>query len=324
LRDWKRLVSFIKPISKEIEMNVMTRSSSVPTWKNKTTGIFVAAVWLALLSVASGNALASSAWWMMCDWCVTDSDFSNRALSAPGTYETVYVTNRDVNETRKYNRTFVIDDLWDGVQQTVFVGEIDLPADEQAVFAQAVEDATILTETIPRNELAGLIPGVGEQGSLVHDISQGYIPTHIRSAVREAIRQRNLLPDHTSVSAEAGVNIVGTGGNVGAGTTIRVQDVTVVIEYEDGSAFFVTRRASDGKFVDWGAVDADGNPIGLQESDSGDVPINPGSFVDRSFAFDGPGSGVAAGTLAELLDSRSMQCSTWTTTSGAGITCSRR
>lgn len=296
-------------------MNVKTRVSTVQI------------MWLAVLFVASGNAFASSAWWMMCDWCVTGSDFSNRALNAPGTYETVYVTNRDANETRKYNRTFIIDDLWDGVQQSVFVGAADFPAAEQAVFTQAVENATILEVRIPRDGLVGPIPGVGEQGSVVGDISSGFIRDSFINALRNEIINRNFLPTHTQINTEAGLTTPIIGVSAGAGNTIRVEDLVIVIDYDDGSAISVTRRASDGKFVNWSVTDAEGNEIDVQIPDeNGNVPINPGSFVDREFIFDGPGSGIAGGVLAELLDTDAIQCVSGTSsiTGRVFVRCSRR
>ena len=259
----------------------------------------VAILWLAVLLVVSGNSLASSAWWMMCDWCQTDSDFQHQALNAPGTYSPVYVTNRQTNETRKYNRMFIVDDLWDGIEQTVAVTAADFPDAVNAVFEQAVNDANIIYQPIPRNDLVGIVGNVGAQSSVIGDLSSGSIDPRLVAALRVQVELLNLLPTATSVSEQAGINIEGsTGGRglgagftSGEGETIRIRDLTIEIKYSDGSAIVVSRRGSDGKLVNWGVSDAEGNLIPIDDPPEG--LINPDAFVGREFFFGGSGSQAA-------------------------------
>ena len=265
-----------------------------------------ATVWLAVLLVVSGNSIASSAWWMLCDWCQTDSDFQHQALNAPSTYSPVYVTNRQTNETRKYNRTFIVDDLWDGIEQTVAVTTANFPASVKAVFEQAVNDANIIFVRLPREDLVGNFSNLGGQDSVVGDISNGSIDNEVINAVIQEIERLNLLPTHISVNNEAGLGlqskIGGVSGNLGSGSTIRIRDLNIEITYSDGSTISFRRRGSDGKLVNWSVKDAEGNSLPITGPDeSGNVNLNLGSLLDRDIFFGGSGSQLAVLALMDLI-----------------------
>jgi len=248
---------------------------------------FLAAMGLVVSLAASGSASASSsAWWVLCDWCETDSAFQHQALNAPGNYTPIYVTNRDTNETRKYDRSVIINDLWGGVQQTVIVTLADFSAAVKAVFEQAVQNANVIAIRIPRNDLAGLIAGFGQAGSTAGDISNGYISNGLVNALNREVERRNLLPTHTQVNVDAGLTTPIAGANYGQGSTIRVRNLTIDIMYEDGSTITVTRRANDGKLVHWFVVDAQGNEIPLEDPVNG-TSINAAAFEGRDFYFGG-------------------------------------
>lgn len=265
----------------------------------------------------SGSSYASSsAWWMLCDWCDTDSEFKQQALNAPGNYSPIYVTNRDTNETRKYNRSIIIDDLWGGMQQTVFVSAADFPATEKAVFEQAVHDANLVGIRVPRNDLAGLVAGFGEQGSTLGDISNGYISNGLVNALEREVERQNLLPTHTQVNAEAGLTTPIAGANYGQGSSIRIRNLTIEIIYEDGSSVVVTRRASDGKLVHWFVVDADGNEIPLQDPVNG-TSVNAAAFEGREFHFGGDQHAVLG--LIDFLNQAAALACTANTSSINGI-----
>lgn len=221
-------------------------------------------VWLAGLCVVSGSVFGSPSWWMLCDQCVTDSGFEFEAMRAPGTYTVVYVSNRQTNETRKYDRETVTDDLDDGFQQLTSVRSAYFPDPEQAAFEQALEGANEGYRNFPRHSLNGLITGLYDQPSVVGDMSSGFIDDRLINGIRRLIDEAGLLPTRTSVNAQAGLTIVGTGGQVGAGETIRVKDLVIEIIYPDGSALSVTRRGNDGEFVNWTLTDADGNAIRVE------------------------------------------------------------
>lgn len=306
-------------------MNMETRTSSARIRKSRKTGGSAAAAWLALLLVASGNALASSAWWMLCNGCAADSDFERVAVNAPGDHTPVYVTNWDTNETRKYDRRFVTEELVDGIERTVLATEADLPDAVRAVFEKTVDDAAIFRLRIQRNDLANLVPGIGEQGSVVGDISRGFISTHLKTAIREKIGRRILLPTPASVNAEAVLDPPITGVNFGQGNAIRVRGVTIVIIYDDGSAIVVRRRGSDRKLVNWYITDSAENIIDLQGPDeAGNIPVNPDSFANREFVF-GPGSRSAALGLADVLAAEAeLYCDAWSTSTRGTVKCHRR
>lgn len=267
----------------------------------------VKSAWLAGLLVVSGNVFASSAWWMLCDWCVTDSDFQNQALSAPDTYSPVYVSNRETNETRKYDRTFIIDDLEGGIRQTAVVTTARFPDTEKAVFEQAIENANIAFWGVSRPDLVGYVPGLGDAGSVAGDISDGFIRNRLISALSTYIRSNGLVPTVESVNRQGGLNIRGAGLTLGTGKTIRVGDLTIAITYEDGSMITVTRRGSDGKFVNWEVTDAEGSVIPVTDPESG-TAINPASFADREFYFGGSPEGVL-GLLDFIRGTTNLVCS---------------
>jgi len=61
---------------------------------------------------AAAHGTEPEAWWDICDGCTSDSDFSSRALQIPAPYERVYISNTLTNETRRFQRTIIMDDLW--------------------------------------------------------------------------------------------------------------------------------------------------------------------------------------------------------------------
>lgn len=121
---------------------------------------------------------------MLCDWCDTDSEFEQQAINAPGNYSPIYVTNRYINGTRKYDRTIFTDDPCRGVQQTVIVSTPGFPSADQAVFEKVAENANLHDETFERNELVGAVFGIGEAGSTVGSISNGYISNLLVNAIK--------------------------------------------------------------------------------------------------------------------------------------------
>lgn len=271
---------------------------------------YFVAGWLAVSFLYSSHAFASSAWWMLCDWCNLDSDFEHQALNAPGSYSPIYVTNRETNETRKYDRITIIDDLWDGVSETVVVSEANFPASEEAVFQQAIDNANVLDVEISRNDLSAYLSNFSNQGSVVGDIDLGYIDNRLLNALRLAIEDRNLLPDHTSVSEDAGLSTPIVGANYGSGSTIRVKDLVITIVYEDGSTITVARKGGDGEFTNWSVIDAEGNEVPLEDPENG-TSVNPAAFAGREFYFGGPGSAAGSQGLADfVVQTTELVCST--------------
>jgi len=263
---------------------------------------------LAALLVSGSGFASTASWWMLCDWCESDSDFQHQALNAPGEYTPIYVTNRETNDTRKFDRFFIVNDLEGGIEQQVIVTATEFPAAEKTVFEEAVQNANIIFIRIPRSDLVGLVGGLGSQSSVVGDISTGSVDNRVVTAAGLSLEIRRVLPSRLSVNAEAGAQIAGTGGNVGAGETIRVKDLAIEIVYEDGSTMSFRRRGSDGAFVDFSATDADGDATNIDGPP--ERTVNPGAFVGREFNFGGPNAQFGALGLMDFLTSEAgLQCS---------------
>lgn len=258
--------------------------------------------------LVSGSGFASTtSWWMLCDWCESDANFQYEALNAPGEYTSIYVTNRETNETRKFDRIFIINDFVGGVEQQVFVTTANFPDADKLVFEQAVEGANTVFISIPRADLAG-VGGLGDVSSVVGDISVGSIDNRLINSTILTLEVSGRLPSRLSVNDQTGLSIVGSGGNVGAGETIRVKDLVIEIEYPDGSILSFRRRGGDGEYTGFSATDADGDSTNIDDPPNGTVNI--GAFVGRDFDFGGASAQSGALGLMDFLSSSGgLQCS---------------
>lgn len=99
------------------------------------------AVLSVLLCSLYSPAHAQNAWWQLCNSCQTESDFVQSAVSAPGSYEVVYVSNRLSNVTHKFERFFTMEDLDGGYVYMTHVTHVEFPASEKAVFESVIEDS---------------------------------------------------------------------------------------------------------------------------------------------------------------------------------------
>lgn len=244
---------------------------------------------------------------MLCDWCESDANFQYQALNAPGQYTPIYVTNRETNDTRKFDRVFMINDLVGGVEQQVFVMTANFPDAEKVVFEQAVEGGNIVFTSIPRADLAG-VGGLEDVSSVVGDISYGSIDNRLINAVILKFEIDGMLPSRTSVNTQGGLNVKGLGGNIGVGETIRVKDLITEIVYPDGTLMTFRRRGSDGVLTGFSVTDADGDAINIDDPPNGTV--NPGQFVGRDFDFGGASAQSGALGLMDFLSSEGgLQCS---------------
>src|SRR6056297_1160858 len=226
----------------------------------------IAAAALAILTVGSGSSFASSqAWWMLCDWCDTYSEFRQQAFEAPGTFSPIYVTNRETNETRKFDREFYVEDIGGGrLSQTVVVSNATLSVAEEAAFEEAVEGASVIQWPIQRDALDGLRPGVGSARSVADDLERGSggISLRLRQAINSYAELRGQIPDVKQVNREIGAQadgkIAGAGFNYGEGVTIRIKDLVLDVIYEDGSRLTTTRNGESGQYEGLEATDAEG------------------------------------------------------------------
>lgn len=288
--------------------------------------------------VMSANAQgAEPSWWMICDTCVTDSDFQLEAMRAPSPYEVVYVSNKRTIETRMFSRVSVMEDWGDGLQQLTTVSPLYLGAGDEAIFSAALVGATETEIVLERNELIGLTFGYGSSSSAVGDLypnmpgpSNPWIVVDSRwlTAIRNYIKQNNLLPSKESVSAEGGLTILGTGGQAGYSETIRTDDLTIVITYQDGSTLRVVRDGPTGEYVQWQITDAEGKVITLVVNENGVGGVSADLFLGQSFEFDADHAEHVIHLSTFITTSTSGSCSTTTTTRPDGtdiirVTCIR-
>jgi hypothetical protein len=283
----------------------------------------------------SANAQGSEpSWWMLCDTCVTDGDFQLAAMSAPSPYEAVYVSNKRTIETRLFSRVSVMEDWGDGLQQLTTVSPLYLGADDEAVFSAALVGATESEIVLERGELVGLTFGYGSSSSVVGDLEVGpsgdslVVDAGWLIAIRNYVKQNNLLPDNETVSRQAGIEIKGKGGNVGVSKTIRTDDLTIVVTYQDGSTLRVVRDGETGEYVSWSMTDADGNVISLAPNSNGVGAVSPGFFLNQSFEFDADHYDEVIDLSTFITANTSGSCHTTTTTRPDGtdvirVTCIR-
>lgn len=270
--------------------------------------LFLTTSWPLLLLVVSGASLAQDGWWMTCDWCDTNSEFANRARVAPEGSSPVYVTNRNTNETRKFDISVMVEDLPGGVQYTTMVSAADFPAADKAIFEQAVEKGNVVYAEIPREALSQVHLGFANTNSVAGDFVGGSIDRAIAAAINMELERRELLPDKESVNAHLGIDSKVGGIDGGAGATLRVKDLAVVITYEDGSLLLVTRRGGDGTFVQWGVRDATGTSVDIEGPDWS-TAFNPGGFAGMEYLFgSGPGIEDAVQRLVWFLDQHQQDC----------------
>jgi hypothetical protein len=271
---------------------------------------------------------ASSAWWMLCDSCTTDQAFRYQALVAPGSYSPIYVTNRDTNETRKFERFTSVEDFHGALVRRTEVVPAEFAPGVEAVFRQVVLSGNEIFAIIPRNDLAGLVPGVDRESSVVGDLAGGSLRASFINAFILEIERRGLLPTHESINVEAGVETPIAGANYGQGGTIRKRDLSLVIQYDDGSTISVVRRP-DGTFILWEALDGNETVIPLDApTGTGSVPVDPEAFGGTSFHFGGGRDNrVGAEALRDAIGVATgggIRCTANTTLHGIELTCPRR
>lgn len=270
---------------------------------------------------------ASSAWWMLCDSCTTDQEFRYQALVAPGSYSPIYVTNRDTNETRKFERFTSVEDFHGSLVRRTEVVPAEFAPGVEEVFRQSVQNSNIHYQVLPRNDMAGLIPTIGRETSIVGDLRNGQLRPAFVTALRELVERRGLLPTHESINVEAGVETPIVGANYGQGGTIRKRDLILVIQYDDGSTISVVRRP-DGTFVEWQAADGNETVIPLDvPTGTGSVPVDPEAFGGTSFHFGGGRENrAAAEALRDAIGAATgggISCTATSTLNGIRLTCPR-
>lgn len=267
-------------------------------------------LWVVVFSAVCVPAMASQdAWWVLCDSCTTDTNFEFSALAAPGNYSIIYVSNRDTNETRKFNRDTLTDDWGDGLQQVTTVSPLYLGHDEAAVFTAVIDRGNRSEIILDRSELGGS----GAPSSVVGDIFNGSIDSVLLNSIVLHIELEDYFPDHDSVNRGANVGAAGFSGGGESGWTNRRIALVIKINFLDGSYLEVRRRPSDGKFVSWIVKDADGNRIAVSYDPNPNIEepiIDPSAFIGSEFEFDAAHESDVIDLADFITDETSATCTT--------------
>lgn len=263
---------------------------------------------LAYLSFATPvNAQQQIVWWEFCDSCSTEQQFSQQAYDAPSGYEWIYVTNRDSNVSRKYERFTTKEDFGGGFVWMTHVVPASMQAGEKNTLQNAISGANITQTTFDREDLSGAVIGFGDTSSVMGDFSgQALDPLYTNALIRH-LESSGALP--TLESVNQALQAFGIGAE--SGGTIRARNLIVEIIYDDGSAI-VVRLKPDGELDNWVAVDVDGQSIDLDVDQAGDVVIDDGSLGSDFSIFYGGGSdqSVTEGVNSFMLafDRRDVDC----------------
>ncbi len=250
----------------------------------------ILAIFASLLLLLSFPAHSQNAWWQLCDSCQTESDFVQSAVSASGSYELVYVTNRSSNVTYKFERFFTKEDIDGGYVYMTHVTHADFPVSEKAVFESVIEDAQRIYAPIDRSVLDGLAP-IGNPDSVAGDLTNGFISQGMSSALDLWLEWSGHLPSRETVNDQLGLDLGDFGFLVGQSDELRTKVLTVRIEYPDGS-YLQFSRQPDGTLNNWTASDSNGNEIVLTGS-----AVNEERFGDNAPYEFGPGGDVRGAVI---------------------------
>jgi len=286
-------------------------------------------LWVVGFVLISASACSSEeSWWMMCDRCTSDTHFEERAIAAPGDYSVVYVSNRDTNETRKFDRKVQVTELDEGLELRVAVQPLDLSQRERRAFETAIRNANVNSIEIDRSDLDSAGSVSSSASSVIGDTLAAHVSASFLNSLVLYIQRSELSPGPQSVSRAAGINIVGAGEYSGRGITIRIKSIVTTVSYADSSMLQVLRD-TNGRFTGWSIQDANGNRIPL-DLDPNDVPIlRPELFVSRTFEFDAAHADEVIWLAGHFSDSSEITCATEPRTQiddGSeliGITCAR-
>lgn len=250
-------------------------------------GAFSYLVWLGIGLSIPGSVVASSAWWVLCDWCTTDTAFRHQALNAPGDYTPIYVTNRETNETRKYNRWTLLEDFDTGVTQWTEVVAADFPVAEKSVFQQAVEDATTISVGFPRSKLTGF-SGAGLRRSVVEEIASGRLSGDFLGSLRNYLRTEGFYFSGNEISTRLESALMGISSSV-TSSGVRQFPLQATVTYDDGSKIQITLSADASEWFEVAIFDADGNEIAVipPADGSGNATYDPRGNDGREFRFGG-------------------------------------
>lgn len=278
---------------------------------------------LAFFMVCSGVAQGSGteAWWDICDGCTSDSDFSSRAVQIPSHYERVYISNTLTNETRRYQRTIMVDDLWGGTSLTIIANERSMTAHETNVFQETIQNAGAVFIGLPRSRLDGL-SGLSGRDSVVGDLSTGMLSGGLLTGLKAYLRTNGYAGSRSDVSSITDVDAWIFSYNLRINTgDMRTEPLIVRITYPDGSSLTIELDKELNEVLSVNGIDAEGNEIVFEENSGNTPPVIPVSGVEYSFGTANPNWGNLFGASLDVADSYT--CSSWTSEEYVVVLCSR-
>lgn len=275
----------------------------------RLSGAFFVGVLAFSFTASTALAQQQTVWWEFCDSCSTEQQFSQQAYDAPTGYEWIYVSNRDSNESKKYQRFTTREDFGNGYVWMTHVVPATMQSGEKNALENAISGANITEVTFDRGDLAGTVIGFGDTSSVMGDFSGRALDPLYTNALIRHLESSGALP--TLESVNQALQAFGVGAE--SGGTIRARNLIIEIVYDDGSAI-VVRLKPNGDLDNWVAVDVDGQSIDLDIDQGGDVVIDDGSLgSDFSIFYGGDGDqSVTDGVNSFILafDRRDVSCRT--------------
>ena len=256
---------------------------------------------------AATQGTEPEAWWDICDGCTSDSDFSSRALQIPAPYERVYISNTLTNETRRFQRTIILDDLWGGASQTIFANEQPLDAHEAQAFYEIIENAGTVFLGIARDTLDAF-SGLSGRDSVVGDLSNGRLSAGLISRLQAYLLTEGYQGSVSDVEAEFGFDFVVSYNATVNLDDVRGQPLTVRITYPNGSSLLIKLDEDLDEILSVSAVDDEGNEIAFDLNDS-NLPVAPALGVD--YSFETATQSWVSGFRANLDALDGYSCSSW-------------
>jgi len=275
-----------------------------------------------LLAVSGAvQGAGSEAWWDICDSCYSDSDFSSRAVQIPQPYERVYISNSQTNETRRFQRSFIVDDLWGDQSLTIIANEEALTAQEAQAFEETIQGADALQIGISRDTLDGY-SGLSGRDSVVGDLATGSLSDGLLTGIQTYVRSQGYAGSASDVEAETEVDTLILSFNLTINLDdLRTEPLVVRITYPDGSRLQIKLAKDLTEVLSISGTDAEGNEIKFDQNDS-DFPVTPTPGAEYSFVTLNPGW---ANQFLQSLDAvDSYTCSaTWVADDYVVVLCQR-
>jgi len=269
-------------------------------------------VFFAFCIVFFGAAQGSEpqAWWDICDACTTDSDFSSRAAQIPPPYERVYISNSQTNETRRFQRIFIEDDLWGGSSLTIIATEEPLSTVEAQVFEEVIQNSRAVFASFDRDTL-DFHSGLSGRDSVVGDLTTGGLSGGLLSGLRTYLRTQGYGGAESRVSSATNIDfwVISYDLDISPGD-LRTQPLTVRIRYPDGSSVQIEFNEDLTEVLSVTAIDADGNEIAFELSSGSNPAVRPVAGTEYSFGTANPGWVF---DFQNALEGSGWTCQSWTT-----------